>query len=197
MRKTWMLVPVIVALVIVAGCSKPPQQEIDALSTAMDDARSAEASTYAADSYRAAEDAKAQLDAELKAQEEKFALFRSYSRAKELAAEAQAKANQAAADAEAGKARAMEEATALIADARTALETARAALAKAPRGKGTQADLAMMGSDLDGVESTIMEAQSAFDAGSYIEAKSKAEAAMSSANTVVADIEAAIAARKR
>lgn len=197
MRKTWMVVPVILTVVMVVGCSKPPQQELDAVNAAMDEARAAEASNYATDSYQAAEDAKAQLEAELKAQEEKFALFRSYSRAKELAAEAEAKAEQAASDAAAGKARAMDEATMGIADATSALEAARAALNKAPRGKGTQADLAMMSSDLDGVASTIEEAQAAFDAGSYLEAKSKAEAAMSSANTVLADVEAAVAARRR
>ena len=59
------------------------------------------ADQYAAESLKAAQDAQAALDAELKAQEAKW--VKSYDRTKELAAAAKAAGDKAAADAVAGK----------------------------------------------------------------------------------------------
>ena len=59
------------------------------------------AGQYAAESLKAAQDARAALDAELKAQEGKW--FKSYDKTKELAVAAKAAGDKAAADAVAGK----------------------------------------------------------------------------------------------
>jgi len=90
-------------LVLMVGCAKPPQDAINAAMSAMDAAKPI-ASEYAASSLQAAEDAKAALDAELKAQQDKFALFRSYKKTDELVADLKAKSEKAAADGAAGKA---------------------------------------------------------------------------------------------
>ena len=70
----------LIAIAVVAlavGCAKPPQAEIDAAKAALESAR-AEASEYAPEAFSAAEDAMANLETELKTQEEKFALMRRY-----------------------------------------------------------------------------------------------------------------------
>mgnify|MGYP001765340840 CR=1 FL=1 len=195
MRKTMMVFGLMLVLAMV-GCQKPPQVEIDGAKAALDAARTAEAMDYAPDSLRAAEDATAALDAELKAQEQKFALFRSYKKSKELAAAALAAGEKASADAAAGKEEAKQQAQALITDATTALNDAKALLEKAPRGKGTQADIEAMKGDLAGVESSLAEAQNAFNAEKYLDAKSKAEAAKAAAGNVKSAIEQAIEAKK-
>lgn len=195
MRKTMMVFGLMLVLVMV-GCQKPPQVEIDGAKAALEAARTAEAMDYAPDSLRAAEDATAALDAELKAQEQKFALFRSYKKSKELAAAALAAGEKASADAAAGKEEAKQQAQALITDATTALNDAKALLEKAPRGKGTQADIEAMKGDLAGVESSLAEAQNAFNAEKYLDAKSKAEAAKAAAGNVKSAIEQAIEAKK-
>lgn len=195
MRKMMMVFAFVLVLVMV-GCQKPPQQDIDAAKAAVDAARAAEATDYAPDSLKAAEDATAQLDAELKAQEQKFALFRSYKKSKELADAAKAAGEKASADAKAKKEQVKQEAQTLITDATNALNEAKALLEKAPKGKGTQADLEAMKGDLAGVESSVTEAQNAFNAEKYLDAKSKAEAAKTTAGNVKTSIEQAIEAKK-
>jgi protein TonB len=98
-----------------AGCGAPPSADIDAAKAAVDKAVTDGAGQYAAESIKAAQDAQAVLDAELKAQEAKW--FKSYDKARELAAAAKAAGEKAAAEAAAAKAEA---------DARAAKEKAEA-----------------------------------------------------------------------
>jgi len=196
MRKMMFLFAIAILVVAVNGCSKPPQMDIDAAKVALDGARSAEAGTYAEDSLRSAEDAMAQLDQELKVQEEKFALFRSYKKSTELATSAKAAGEKAQTDAKAGKEQKKGEAEAAISEAKTSLEATKAALDAAPKGKGTQADLAAMKADLEGGASVIAEAESAFNAEKYIDAKAKADGAKQTIQAVGSAIEQAKAARE-
>jgi len=87
--------------ITVTGCASPPSADVDAAKAAIDKAGNDRADQYAAESLKAAQDAKAALDAELKAQEGK--LIKSYDKTKELAVAAKAAGDKAAADAVAGK----------------------------------------------------------------------------------------------
>jgi len=196
MRKMMAVLPLVFVLLLVAGCAKPPQDAINAATAAIDAAKQAGAADYAADSLRAVEDAKAALDAELKAQEDKFSLFRSYKKADELVSDMKAKADKASADAKAGKEQAKNDATAAIGAATTGLTDAKAALDKAPKGKGTAADLEMMKSDLTAAESSIGEANAAMGREDFKGAKAKADAAATSIQNVSSQIQAAIEAKK-
>ncbi len=179
--------------VTVAGCASPPTADIDAAKTAITNAGTAGASEYAPDSLKAAEDAQAALDAEMKAQDGKW--FKSYDKAKELAAAAKAAGEKAAADAAAGKEKAKADATQGIADAKTALTEAQELLKKAPKGKGSAADLAAMKTDLTNAETTIADAEAALNNGKFLDAKAKAESAKNAATTVKTAIEEAKAAK--
>jgi TonB family protein len=106
--------------IVVTGCASPPNAEVDAAKAAVDRAATGRADQYAAKSLRAAQDARAALDAELKAQEGKW--LKSYDRARELAVATKAAGDTAAADAVAGKEKA---------DAIAAKERADAAAARA------------------------------------------------------------------
>ena len=197
MRKMWIVGVLVVGLAVAAaGCASPPQSAIDAVKAAMDKASVAGAAEYAADSLKAAQDAQAALDAELKAQGDKFGLFRSYTKAAELATAAQTAAEKAEQDAAAGKEQAKNEATALIEEAKTALTQAQDMLAKAPKGKGTAADLEAMNADVAGVEAALGEMDAAMSASNFKDAKVKAEAAKATLDKVVADVQAAIEAKK-
>jgi TonB family protein len=105
----------------VIGCgAPPPTAEVDSAKAAVDKAASGGAGQYAADSLKAAEDARVALEAELKAQDSKW--MKSYDKTKDLAAAVKAAGDKAAADALAGKEKA---------DALAAKERAEAARAKA------------------------------------------------------------------
>jgi TonB family protein len=84
-----------------AGCAAPPDSDVDAARASVDRAAADRADQYAAESLKAAQDARAALDAELQAQESKW--FKSYDRTRELAVAARSAGDKAAADAVAGK----------------------------------------------------------------------------------------------
>ena len=90
--------------ITVTGCASPPNADVDAAKASLDTAVADHANQYAAESLKAAQDARAALDAELKAQEGKW--FKSYDKTKELAVAAKAAADKAATDAVAAKERA-------------------------------------------------------------------------------------------
>jgi len=181
--------------VTLVACATPPTADIDAVKTAISGADAAGAAEYAADSLKAAQDAQAALDAELKAQEGNW--MKSYDKAKTLAAAAKAAGEKATTDATAGKEKAKADATQGIADAKAALTAAQALLAKAPKGKGTAADLAAMKTDLETAATTITEAEAALGSVKYLDAKAKAASAKAAADKVTADVEAAKAAKKK
>lgn len=160
-----------------AGCAKPPQAAVDAAKQALDGARSAGAGTYATESLRAAENAAARLDAELKAQEEKAAFMRSYKRATELAEAAQVAAQKAAGDEDAAKEKAKQEATIAIEATRGALGQAKAAAEKLPNTKAVQAARQPIDADIAAAEAALADAQAALTAGKPADAKVKAVAA--------------------
>jgi TonB family protein len=105
--------------IAVTGCASPPNADVDAAKAALDRAATDRAGQYAAESFKAAQDTRAALDAELKAQEGKW--FKSYDKAKELAVTAKAAGDKAAADAVAGK----EKADAAAARARASVAPVR------------------------------------------------------------------------
>jgi hypothetical protein len=191
MSKRMAVVFAIFALLVFIGCAKPPEQEIQKANTAMEQARVAEAEEYvpdvfqvALDTLRAAEAAKTEADG-------KFALFRSYGKAKALYISAEALANQAVTEAAAEKERVKQEVTDLIAQGQTVLDSANVALTKAPKGKGTKADIELIKNDLAAAQTMFTEAQNEFNAGKYKVAKGKVEGAIQQARKVIDDIEQA------
>jgi hypothetical protein len=198
MRKNlWFGLVLIAGLVMFAGCAKAPQMEIDAARAALEAAKAAEAAEYAPRALATANDAINTMDAELQAQQKKFALFRSYKKAKEMCAAAKTAGDQAAQTAAAEKEKARQEATNLINTAKTTLEEVKAMLAKAPRGKGSQADIKALESDLAGAEMQLVEVENVFASGKYLQAKAKANSVIGQIGNVKTAIEAAIEARTK
>ncbi len=189
------LVMVLGLAVTMVGCGSAPTAEIDAAKAAIAAAGTAGAGEYAAASLKAAEDAQAALDAELKAQEGK--MFKSYDKAKQLAIDAKAAGEKAAADAAAGMEKAKADATQAIADAKTAVTEAEGLLAKAPKGKGSAADIAAMKTDLATAATAITEAEAALGNAKFLDAAAKAESAKNAATTVKTAVEGAMAAKAK
>jgi hypothetical protein len=196
MRFNVKLLAMILGLALtVAACGAPPTSDLDAAKTALDSAVAAGAGEYAAASLTAVQDAQAALDAELKAQEGNW--FKSYTKAAELAAAVKTAGEKAAADAATGRETAKNDATVAIGDAKTLLTEAQALLDKAPKGKGSAADIEAMKTDLATAATAIAEAESALGNGKFLDAKAKTESARNTANTVKTAVEAAMAAKKK
>ncbi len=194
-RNTHMFV-VVALTVATAACAKPPQAQVDAVNAALNNATGAGASEYAPEAYSAARDAQAKLDAELKAQEGKFALTRSYAEATKLATAAAEAGGKAATEAAQRKQAAQTEASTALVDARAAVQDAETALSRAPKGKGSKVDLEALQSDLAAAKSTLGEAEAALNGQHYLDVKAKAEASKEKATAVKSAVEQAIQIRQ-
>jgi len=179
-----------------AACSHAPTSDIDAAKHALAEAREAQAADYAPQSWTAAQDAESKLEVELDAQQQRWSALRSYTVAKQLAMETKAAAERSRDQAIAGKEQAKNEVTTLMAQAREETSRAQTAVTTAPHGKGTEADLAGLKSDATGIDTTLEEMQRAFDAGDYVTAKTKAQAAIDAAKKIQGDVEQAKTARR-
>jgi hypothetical protein len=193
------LIPLTMAVALVLGvtaCAKAPQVEIDAANQALDDAQRAQAKDYASEAWTAAKDAEAKLQTELEAQKQSWAPLRSYQSAKQLAQLTKTEADRAAKEATDAKERTKLEVETMMTQARDAYAGAQEALAKAPRGKGTEADLASLKTDTASIEGTLQEMQQLYDAGDYLAAKTKAQAAIDASKQILTEIEDAKSRRR-
>jgi hypothetical protein len=183
------------ATLLAAGCSQPPTEAASAATAAVQSAREAGGPDYAPESFGMAEQALTSLETELAAQKEKFVLLRSYESAQKLAAEAQAAGEKAQTDAIAGKEAARVEAAQLLESVQVSLEEVKGLLEKAPRGKGTRAEIEAMQADVAAVEAGLPDIESALVDGSYLDARAKAQAAQEALDRVRSEIEGAMQAR--
>jgi len=183
------------AMTLATGCAKPPQVEIDGLKSAMDAAEQAGATTYAADAWNSAQQAMNAVTAEVDAQANKFALFRSYTRTKELIAAANQAATEAADAAVAGKAAAADAANGALMAVQSSVEAANTAMAELAacrrQPKDFKKDLEAMKGNLDGLAAQVANVSSAIAAEDYYGAKAQADSLTASIDTLTADMQAA------
>jgi hypothetical protein len=186
------LMVVMIPLVILAGCAKPPQVELDKAKAALNTAAEAEAATYAATEWQAAQDAMNAVNAETDVQANKFALFRSYKKTKELVAAADQKAVAAADAGRAGKEKARQEAQAALQQVRTALTDAQNKLAELEKcrrkPKGFKQDMELLKGNLDGLNAGVPQIEAAISGENFLPAKSEADQLLQRINTFATDI---------
>jgi hypothetical protein len=80
----------------------------------------------------------------------------------------------------------------MIAQVRASILEVQQLLDQAPKGKGTEVDLAVLKSDLTGVENTLSEMDSAFAQEAYLESIAKAESAKQNVDAIRGEIERAM-----
>ena len=167
------------AMTLATGCAKPPQVEIDAVKASLS-AIEGDASKYAADGWNKAQQAVNAVNAEIEAQANKFALFRSYTKSKELIAAANQAITEAKDGAAAAKEAAKNAANETLAAAKTALDaasTAMADLGKCRRQpKDFKKDMEMMKGNYDGLAAQVGGIESAIASEDYLGAKAQARA---------------------
>lgn len=191
----WLVI--VAGLIFAVGCSKAPTEKVESAKQVLAAAQTEGAGEYAPEALAAAQDAQVELEAELEAQSGKFKLRRSYDTAEQLAGRTKEAAQKALDETNAAKAGARDEASMLIAEAKQTLEEVQVLLASAPRGKGSEADIKALESDLSGVARALAETDSAFVAARYLTAKAKAKAALESARAVKAAIVGATEAKNK
>ncbi|HLV02632.1 MAG TPA: hypothetical protein VKZ59_15280 [Acidobacteriota bacterium] len=179
-------------LSLLLACAQRPEQELEDTRRALDEARAAEAAVYAPEEFEAAEEALRQAEREIETQDDRFALRRSYDRASELLSQARTAAQEAVSAAAANKENVSKQAQEAIGEAEEVVETAADALTRAPRGKGTAADLEAMQSSLEASRESLSQARQHFEEERFLDALNEAKSAAERAGTITRDIEEAI-----
>lgn len=181
-------------LTLATGCAQPPQQEIDALKAALTSAEQAEAPKYAADAWNAAQAAMNSVNAEVEAQANKFALFRSYTRTKELITAANSAATEAQQAAAVGKETARNAANEAVAAAKAAVDSASALAAELAacrrQPKDFKKDMEAMRGSLDGLAAQVAGLENQLAAEDFFGAKSAADSLTASLEALSADMQA-------
>ncbi len=190
-RRGW--IALVGVALLVGACSKPPQAELDAAKSALGGAEAAGAAEYASDAWSSAQQAMNAAEAEIAAQNEKFALFRSYTKAKELVAAGDAAARAAEQAANEGKERARQEAQAGHDAVMAAIANAETLMAELEgcrrKPKGFKEDMEVMKGTLDGLKATAGEIANMIAGGSYLQATSQVAGLQSQVDTLVTDLQ--------
>ncbi len=181
-ERTKYLVLAVAIAFLVAACSKPPAQELDAATASVKDVASAGAEKYAPEDLKKLNDQVAAANAEIKAQDGKF--FKSYDKAKEMLVKVKADADALKPTIAAKKDEAKKNATAAQDAAKSAVEEAKGLLAKAPVGKGSQADIEAMKADVKGLDDGLTEIQNLMTSEDYPGVTAKAKAISDKAASV-------------
>jgi hypothetical protein len=177
---------VIVALMLV-GCAKYPQAEIDAAQAALTAAKQAEADRYLPDMYNAAQ--KTMNDALALADKEKEAWFSNYDEALKLVASAKEAADNAANSVAAKKEEVKKGAEALVARIPEEVKNAKKMWQKAPRGKGTREALAAIKADIESQEKAVEEINALLASGDFLTAQQKAQATVDKLLSLQAELQ--------
>jgi len=177
---------VVLALMLV-GCAKYPQADIDAAQAALTAAKQAEADRYVPDMYNAAQ--KTLNDALALADKEKQAWFSNYDEALKLVASAKEAAGNAA-NAVAAKKDEVKKATEeLLAKVPEEVKNAKKMWTKAPRGKGTREALAAIKADIETQEKAVDEVNAALTSGDFLTAQQKAQAILDKLASLEAELQ--------
>lgn len=179
---------------ILASCGKAPQAEIDATNAAIAAAQAAEANVYLPADFAALQDSMSAINAAVEAQNGK--LIKKFGPVKEQLARTLAAANQVTANVAVKKDEVKKEAETLLNDIKAVVAENAKLLPKLPKGKEGAAVIEQIKADLGTVDASVAEAQASFDKGTYMDAFNKIKAAKDKADSLNAEIKAALTKAK-
>lgn len=192
MNRTKLFVCALVAVsLFTVGCAKPPQQELDALKASISSIE-ADAGRWAPDAWQRVQENLNAVNAEVDAQNAKFALLRSYTKAKELIATATASVDAARTASGEGKQRWQGEAQSAVDAANASVTAADAAMADLAgcrrKPKGFAKDMEMMQGNLDSLKAQVAELANAMGREDYQAAKSSADQLKANLDSLTAEL---------
>ncbi|MBM3277255.1 MAG: hypothetical protein FJY95_04135 [Candidatus Handelsmanbacteria bacterium] len=189
-RKTSVGILAVLAGVWLAGCEKPPVAEQQAAQSSVEDARKAEGPKYAGKEFNTLQDSLKTANTEIETQNNKFALFRNYTQAKGTLGWVSTNGPKVAQKARDTKEQLRKEAEAELAAAQTAVDTAAAKVAAAPRSKDSKEEIQMLESEVEVMRNNLQNVKNAIQAENFPEATSQAKAITGQATQTQAEVQA-------
>lgn len=198
-KKIIYLVLGVMMLALVLGCSKKPEQELTDSKAVLEAVAAEGGEKYAKEELSVIQSEMTAAMDEMAVQDGKF--FKNYDKTKEMLAQVKAKSDALKAEIPARKEKAKTDAQAALDAATVAVADAKALLSKAPRGKGSMADLEAFNADVQGLEAALTEAQGLMTSEDYFVALDKANGIKDKAAGISTQITEALekvkAAKKR
>lgn len=186
------LAPLVLGAILLAGCAKPPAEQIEAAEKALKEAQMSGAATYTAQEYAKLEASLTAMKKEVADQDGKLALFRDYGKVEQLAASAKADGERVKAEAVIKKEEAKAGALQAQQVAQEAVKSAVELVATAPVGKD-RAALEAIKNDVEALKTSLSQIQLAIDKEDYPAAQTQAKAIHDKGQTVSAELENALA----
>ncbi|MCC6141172.1 MAG: DUF4398 domain-containing protein [Nitrospira sp.] len=186
------LAPLMLGAVLLAGCAKPPAEQIDAAEKALKEAQMSGAAIYTAQEYAKLEASVTAMKKEVTDQDGKFALFRDYGKAEQLAVSAKADSELVKADAVKKKEEAKAGALQAQQVAQEAVKSAVELVASAPVGKD-RAALEAIKNDVEALKASLNQIQLAIDKEDYPAAQAQSKAIHDKGQAVSAELQNALA----
>jgi hypothetical protein len=186
------LASLMLGAMLLAGCAKPPAEQIDAAEKALKDAQMSGAATYSAQEYAKLEASVTAMKKEVTDQDGKFALFRDYGKAEQLAVSAKTDSELVKADAVKKKEEAKAGALQAQQVAQEAVKSAVELVAGAPVGKD-RAALEAIKNDVEALKASLNQIQLAIDKEDYPAAQAQAKAIHDKGQSVSAELQNALA----
>ncbi|MDQ7786518.1 MAG: hypothetical protein RDU01_02835 [Thermodesulfovibrionales bacterium] len=176
----------VLAVLLVAGCAKQPTEDIKAAQVSVDAVVAEGAQKYAPEDAKLITEAMNAAMEEIKVQDGKT--MKNYGKAKEMLAKVKTDAETLKSNLPMKKEQAKNTALATQETAKTAVQEAKILLAKAPKGKGSKADIEALKADVKGLEDSLAEVQAAMDGEDYGAAIEKANSIKEKAGEVSAQV---------
>ncbi len=191
-KMTNVIVPLALGAFLLAGCAKPPTEQIEAADKAVRDAQQSGAATYSAQDFAKLEASLAAMKKEVADQDAKFALLRDYGKVEQLASSAKAEGERVKGDTEKRKEEAKAGALQARQVAQEAVKVAEDLVASAPVGKD-RAALEAIKNDVEALKASLNQVQMAIDKEDYPAAQTQAKAINDKSQAVSAEIQTALA----
>jgi len=183
---------------VLAGCQKYPQAEVDAANAAVEAAKTAQANLYVAGEFNAVTDS---LNTVLAAVEkEKSKLFKNYKDEVAKLTATTEMAKTVAANAVAKKEQMKQECTATLGEITVLMDANKEMLAKAPKGKEGKAAMEAIQADLTTIETQVGEVNTKFASDDIIGALNQAKSLKDKAtniNTELTDVMSKVKGKKK
>ncbi len=187
-------IAIVIFAVVMSGCSKVPQAEIDAANTAIANAKAAGADVYASENFIALKDSMNNVMINIESQKSKF--FKSFSDEKELLAGISSYAAEVEKEAEMKKEELKVNIQKTLSEISTLIASNHSLVLEAPKGKEGTSALQAIKSEISALESAVNEVVTLNDNGEYMSAMDKASAIKEKATALQEELSGVIAKYK-
>jgi hypothetical protein len=182
MKKSFFAIAAIVLALIVGGCAKLPQVELDSAKAAIEKANLAQANVYLTPDYAALMDSMNSVNAEIELINGHF--FKNFTEVKSKLSAIESEANALVTKTEAKKESIKQEVLAMVSGLKSLASENGELVSNAPKGKEGKAAIEAIKSELSVIDGSTLEIEQLIEQGSLIPAQNKAKATFDKATAI-------------